>query len=190
MDSTLEAGYLAKLFTESVYLMGYETTKEEITQTRDEVTVNTVIPKETIVPKLEIKKMPVAPTSKVEMQKIETQKISKKCILLFVSEEDELKTRELEFLTAMMNACKVLPGEFECINFKDITINDIAARYSYNKLILMGVTIPGLVIGQYKNTQIKTTQIISADDVWMLESNKNLKKQLWDQLQLMFGLVK
>lgn len=178
MDSVLEAGYLTGLFSEPVYLMGYETQKGNVSVSQD-------LPVETIVSKQEIKKMPVLQTLQIP-----TQKISRKCILLFQSEEDELTTSGKEFLSNMMKACSVLSGEYECINFKDITINDIASRYNYNKLVLFGVTIPGLSIGQYKNTQIKSTQIISADDVWMLESNKSFKMQLWGQLQVMFGLVK
>jgi hypothetical protein len=177
MDQVLEVGYLTGLFSEPVYLMEYETKKENVSIIQD-------LPVETIVPKLEIKKMPVLQTLQVP------QKISRKCILLFQSEEDELTASGQTFLANMMKACNVNAGEYECVNFRGITINDIASRYSYNKLVLFGVTIQGLSIGQYTNTQVKSTQIISADDVWMLESNKSLKMQLWNQLQIMFGLLK
>ncbi len=178
MDSALEPGYLARLFSEPVYLMGYETKKETIS-------VITEIQQETVVVKPEIKKIPVTPT----LTKIQ-EKENRKCILLYESEEDELSAGEKAFLLAIMNACKVSHGEYECINFKGLTITDIATRYTYNKLILFGVTIPGLPIGQYKNTLVKSTQIISSDHLWMLESNKGLKSQLWNQLQIMFGLIK
>jgi hypothetical protein len=180
MDSELEAGYLTRLFTEPVYMMGYETANAGIFADSN-LQVETVIPK----PKEEVKKTPDTPILQVL-----PQKISIKCILLFFSEEDELKTGELEFLSKIMKACTVLPSEYECVNFRGITITDLASRYAFSKLVLFNVTIPGLTIGQYKCTQVKTTQIISADDVWMLESNVGLKKQLWEQLQVMFGLVK
>lgn len=180
MNSELEAGYLTRLFTEPVYLMGYETEKDNSSLDTTNLKVETVS-----VPKEEIKKIPATPT----LQAL-SQKISKKCILLFFSEEDELKAGELEFLSKIMKACTVLPNQYECVNFRGITITDLASRYAFNKLVLFNVTIPGLTIGQYKCTQIKTTQIISVDDVWMLESNVGLKKQLWEQLQVMFGLVK
>jgi hypothetical protein len=87
-----------------------------------------------------------------------------------------------------MGAAKVQKDEYECINFRGITINDVASRYAFDKLVLFGVKIPGLEMTQYKCTQVKSTQIISADAVWMIESNVTLKKQLWEQLQAMFKL--
>ena len=178
MDSALEAGYLMRLFNEPVYLMGYETVEENKVA---ELNLKT----ETILPKEEIKKIPVTPTLNTS-----PQKISKKCILLFESEEDELQPKELEFLSKIMKACNLLSNDYECVNFRGITITDLASRYAFNKLILFNVKISGLAIDQYKCTLVKTTQIISADALWMLETNVGLKKQLWEQLQVMFGLVK
>lgn len=89
-----------------------------------------------------------------------------------------------------MKACNVAPAEYECINFRDITLTDLASRYAYNKLVMFNVNIDGLKIEQYKCTQVKSTQIISADALWMIENNLTLKKQLWEQLQPMFGIIK
>ncbi len=192
MDSELEVGYLTRLFTEPVYLMGYETTQRTTSMPTNSIATKnqpdpvalSIAP--TSVLKEEVKKIPSTPV----LQTLATEKILKKCILLFLSEADELKANELEFLSKIMKACGVLPNEYECVNFRGITINDLSSRYSYTKLVLFGVKIPGLVINQYKCTQVRSTQLISADDVWMVESNVSLKKQLWEQLQAMFGLVK
>ncbi len=184
MKSELEAGYLMELYNEPVYLMGYAYeagVEEEVI-----VSVNTVIqPVTTVLPKPEPKPIPALPKSEPV-----GQEVSRKCILLFLSEEDELSAKELEFLAKVMLAAKVQPGEYECINFRGITITDVASRYAFDKLVMFAVKIPNLEISQYKCTQVKSTKIISADAVWMVETNNGLKKQLWEQLQIMFGLVK
>ncbi|HSZ25927.1 MAG TPA: hypothetical protein VK766_09425 [Cytophagaceae bacterium] len=175
----LEAGYLAEIYKESLYTMGYDivgmdssmNTMPPVAKTLTSVATNT-LPKE--------KSLSVAVPN--------AQKIDRKCILLFLSKEDELSTVEATFLAKVMQAASVHVGEYECINFRGITINDIASRYTFDKLILFGVKIPNLEISQYICTQVKSTKIISADDVWMIESNTGLKKQLWTQLQKMFGV--
>jgi hypothetical protein len=175
MDSELEAGYLLELFNEPLYLMGYATNKQETeSKTQEEVIL-----------KPEVK--PIPAIHKIE---IASQKIAKKCILLFNSEEDELNAKETEFLAKVMQASKLTNTDYECINFKGITITDIASRYTFDKLVLFGVKIPNLELNQYKCTQVKSTKIISADAVWMIESNNGLKKLLWEQLQVMFELIK
>ncbi len=183
MNKELEAGYLAQLFEEPLYLMGYETSVTEVSET--------VIVQKEIMVKEELKTIPVPELKTIPVTpKLQTvaQKVHKKCILLFVSEEDELTGKETEFLSKVMSAAKVQQGEYECINFRGITITDVASRYAFDKLVLFGVKIPNLEIPQYKTTQVKSTQILSADAVWMIESNTTLKKQLWEQLQVMFGL--
>ena len=184
MKSELEAGYLVELFNEPLYLIGYEYETAAIEQ--EVISENTSVKQvNTVVPKPEIKSIPALPKSEGV-----SQKISKKCILLFLSEEDELSPKESEFLEKVMLAAKVQPGEYECINFRGITITDVASRYAFDKLVMFGVKIPNLEIGQYVCTQVKSTKLISADAVWMVETNNGLKKQLWEQLQVMFGLVK
>jgi DNA polymerase III psi subunit len=183
MKTDLEAGYLMQLFNEPIYLVGYEASvienpvevKKDQEVRKEEVNV-------TSQPEI-IKTIPVTP----KLQAV-SQKVHKKCILLFTSSENELSEKELAFLSKVMGAAKVQQGEYECINFEGITINDIASRYAFDKLVLFGATIPNLSIGQYQCTQVKSTKIISADAVWMIEANTTLKKQLWDQLQIMFGL--
>lgn len=76
MDSKLEAGYLAKLFTEPVYLLGYETEEKSSVVNKD-------LKAESSVLKQENKKIPVIP----ELPN-HSPKISKKCILLYSSEEE------------------------------------------------------------------------------------------------------
>jgi hypothetical protein len=175
MDSELEAGYLMELFSEPLYLMGYATNTQETDRKI----------KEEMVLKPEV--MPIPAIPKIELS---SQKVLKKCILLFNSEEDELSVKEAEFLAKVMQASKLASSDYECINFKGITITDIASRYTFDKLVLFGVKIPNLEINQYKCTQVKSTKIISADAVWMIESNNGLKKLLWEQLQVMFELIK
>jgi hypothetical protein len=184
MKSELEAGYLIELYNEPLYLLGYEYETVVIEQ---EATSENIVVKQmnTVVPKPETQPIPALPKSDAV-----SQKISKKCILLFLSEEDELSTKESEFLAKVMLAAKVQSGEYECINFRGITITDVASRYVFDKLVMFGVKIPNLEIGRYVCTQVKSTKIISADPVWMVETNNGLKKQLWEQLQVMFGLVK
>lgn len=180
----LEAGYLVQLFNDPIYLMGYETSAAE--SLKEEVKTVLEMPKKEepqTLPKPELKNIPVTP----KLQTI-AQKVHKKCILLFVSEEDALTEKESTFLSKVMAAVNVQSSEYECINFTGITINDIASRYAFDKLVLFGVTIPNLQISQYQCTQVKSTKIISADAVWMIEANTSLKKQLWDQLQIMFGV--
>lgn len=190
MNTELEAGYLAYLFEQPLYLMGYETQVEEEVSSpiaSSEKTVAEPLKEEPkVLPKQEVKTtIPATP----KLQNL-PQKAAKKCILLFVSEENELSSKEYEFLSKVMAAAKVQQSEYECINFNGITINDVAARYSFDKLVLFGVQIQGLEIGSYKCTQVRSTKIISADAVWMIEANTGLKKQLWEQLQIMFELVK
>jgi DNA polymerase III psi subunit len=184
MKTELEIGYLTQLFEEPIYLMGYETKISEAPEPAATLEKTPHVKEESkVIPKPETTTIPVTPKLQTVMQKAH-----KKCILLFFSEEDELSVKEYEFLSKVMGAAKVQKDEYECINFRGITINDVASRYAFDKLVLFGVKIPGLEMTQYKCTQVKSTQIISADAVWMIESNVTLKKQLWEQLQAMFKL--
>ncbi len=181
----VEAGYLVQLFDEPLYLIGYETPLSETAP----VAINVQEPKirEELKASLVAEHVALPVTPKLQTV---AQKVHKKCILLFVSEENELSEKEAAFLSKVMAAAKIQQGEYECINFTGITITDVASRYAFDKLVLFGLKIPNLEISQYTCTQVKSTQIISADAVWMVESNTTLKKQLWEQLQRMFGLVK
>jgi DNA polymerase III psi subunit len=187
MKTELEAGYLMQLFNDPIYLMGYEPAVVEIAERQEkrEEAVKEMPGEEIkVIPKLEPKSIPTTP----KLQPI-VQKIAKKCILLYLSQDEELTEKEMVFLSKVMGAAKVQQEEYECINFTGITINDIASRYTFDKLILFGVAIPNLSLSPYKCTQVKSTKIIAADAIWMVEANVGLKKQLWDQMQIMFGLV-
>ncbi len=179
MNTALEAGYLLELFNEPLYLMGYQS-NEKISEV-DSVSAKIEIP---LVHKQEVKPVTVVP-------KLQTtsSKIVKKCILLFYSEENELTPKELDFLAKVMTAAKLTSEEYDCVNFKGITITDVASRYSFDKLVLFGVKIPNLELSPYTLTQVKSTKIISAEAVWMVEANNSLKKLLWQQLQQMFNLL-
>ena len=189
MDSELEAGYLMELFSEPIYLMGYaspENASVQLVQPSDNTGLKQdSIKTEPVSLKQEVKSIPITPKLPST-----PQKTTKKCILLFISDEDELSSKESEFLAKVMQASKLQTSEYECINFRGITITDVATRYAFDKLVLFGVKIPNLDINQYKCTQVKSTKIISADAVWMIEANNGLKKMLWEQLQLMFELIK
>ena len=180
MDNELEVGYLMELFNEPLYLMGYQSVEKGLgeNQVVSKIEELPLIKKETSVVPI-IPKLQANPT-----------KIAKKCILLFYSEDDLLSAKEIDFLAKVMTTAKLQSDEYDCVNFKGITITDIASRYSFDKLVLFGVEIPTLALSNYKLTQVKSTKIIAADAVWMIESNVTLKKLLWEQLQLMFGLVK
>lgn len=180
MNNDLEAGYLMELFNEPLYMVGYQLKEEALVETSP-VMKHVELP----VQKKEVPQVPVMPKLQTN-----TTKIAKKCILLFLSDEDTLSANELAFLTKIMTAAKLQANEYDCVNFKGITITDVASRYAFDKLVLFGVKIPNLELEQYKVTQVKSTQLLSVDALWMIESNVNFKKLLWEQLQKMFGLVK
>jgi DNA polymerase III psi subunit len=185
MTQELDAGYLATLFNEPIYTMGYAPVEveEENTAPVPVVSPADLLPKK---PMPELKTIPVTP--KIEKTTPEVAaKATKKCILLYQSEQESLNTNEKTFLDKVMGAVKLQEEEYELINFSGLTINDIAGRYIFDKLVLFGVSIPGLSLTPYTCTQVKSTKILSADAVWMIEANTGLKKQLWDQLQVMFG---
>lgn len=191
MPEPIETGYFAHLFSDPIYVVGVEPLYQEgieLAQKKhpiqplamaEEVIASTILP-DTI---------PIPTVPKTEKPSSVSKKIPKRCLLLFTSENETLSASEKAFIDKVMTACALNPFDYECINFNGLTIHDIAERYAYTKLVLFNVSIQGLLLEKYKCTQVKSTQIVLADDVWMIESNANLKKLLWLQLKQLFEIA-
>lgn len=106
-----------------------------------------------------------------------------------------LPEKDLEFLLAVLQACKLGMKDITLVNLANnpsLTYTKMAEAFSYQTMLLFDVTtteleIP-LQVPHYQVQQYGNKAYLQAPALSVLETNKEEKKQLWLSLKKIFGI--
>ena len=120
-----------------------------------------------------------------------------KKVLIVVSEEKEpfLPDSELTFLTSILTACKLNLADIALVNFEKMEQKDYKALVQYfnSRVVLLFNVSPlqfGLPINfpHFQIQEFNKCTYLFAPELRLVESDKQLKKELWTSLKNIFGL--
>jgi hypothetical protein len=120
-----------------------------------------------------------------------------KNILVVVAEEKEsfLPDSELTFLTSILTACKLNLADIALVNFEKVEQKDYKALVQYfnSRVVLLFNVSPlqfGLPINfpHFQIQEFNKCTYLFAPELRLVESDKQLKKELWTALKNIFGL--
>ena len=140
--------------------------------------------------------------TKPNKEKIQEKKFSilgnnQKNILLVVKDSSSLhlNDKDFQFLTGILNACKLNMADIALLNifhYTETDFNDISETFSPTYLILFqvegeAVNLPTSSIA-YEIVQNKNIQFLSAPSLRFISENTDEKKKLWAALKKIFNL--
>jgi hypothetical protein len=116
-------------------------------------------------------------------------------ILIDVENQRFLSEPNLQFLTGILNACKLTLSDIAVVNINHLSIKSfqhISSFLNPEKIIIFGIALPilemPLEFPQYQLQKYAGRQFLAAPQLSELELQVEEKKKLWNALKLMFNL--
>jgi hypothetical protein len=118
-------------------------------------------------------------------------------ILILIKEEEYpfVSDPQLQFLTAILTACKLSLADVAIVNALDMDSEQIMKaidQLQSKNIIAFGIEPAGLGLPMYfpefQVQQSETRYYLHSPELAALEQDQNLKKQLWNSLKTMFKL--
>jgi hypothetical protein len=116
-------------------------------------------------------------------------------VLVAIENHRNLPEASLQFLTGVLNACKLTLTDIAVVNIHHQEVKSfehIASFLNPEKIIIFGIPLPilemPLEFPQYQVQKYAGLQFLAAPQLTELESNVEEKKKFWNALKLMFNL--
>ena len=146
-------------------------------------------------------KAPLAKDDLVKNKKLYLGDYKKKIVIITSDNNNMYVSDEsLEFLSGVLNACKLNLADIALINFNNTAVNflDLKKEMQPEFLLLFGVTalqielpftLPDYQVQNYSNCKIVTAPLLTELNK-QTQQSKTEKIKLWKSLQKMFNLEK
>lgn len=110
-----------------------------------------------------------------------------------LAKDPALPAEQLQFLSNIMNACKLPPGEYQILPVQEheaLSYLNIKARFEVPIVLLFGITPSALELPiHFPHFQVQSfqgTQYLAIPPLEAIETDKSLKMQLWQCLKPLF----
>lgn len=116
-----------------------------------------------------------------------------KLLSVVLTKDPVLSAERLQFLSSIMNACKLMAGEYQVLPVQDhdtTSYLNLKARFEAPIVLLFGITPAALELPiHFPHFQLQSfqgTQYLAIPPLEAIEMDKSLKMQLWQCLKPLF----